>query len=266
MRARSEAMTQPPKTPTTLAPLTGAKPPTITDRMGKPLPKRFYNAVTVSGGPGSYRILLDGRVVKTPRKAELLIGSDVLARAIADEWIAQVDVIAPATMPLTTLLCTALDAVAGREAEVRAEIVKYARSDLLCYRAEIPIGLAAAQAEHWNPVLAWAKTEFGVPFVTAIGMVHVAQPAGALDAVADAVAGLAALPLAAVHVLTTITGSALLALAVQRRHLTIETAWAAAHVDEDWQIAQWGEDDEARARRARRLRDAKGAAFVLMQV
>ncbi len=254
-------MTSPPEPPPT-PPTAHAKAPTITDRMGQPLPKRFYKLVTVTGEPGAYRILLDGRAVKTPRKAELLIALEPLAHAIATEWAEQVSVIAPATMPLTTLVCTAVDAVAGKEPEVRAEIVKYAGSDLLCYRAEVPAGLAAAQAKLWNPVLAWAKRELGATLVTTVGMVHVAQSADALAAIADAVADLPALPLAAVHVLTTITGSALLALAVQRRHLPLETAWAAAHVDEDWQSAQWGEDDEARGRRVRRLRDAAAAAVV----
>jgi chaperone required for assembly of F1-ATPase len=246
-------------------PPTGAKPPTITDRMGKPLPKRFYTAVTVAAGAAGQRVLLDGRAVKTPRKAELVVASAVLAAAIAAEWAAQVDVIAPATMPVTTLVCTALDAVAGQEALVRAEIVNYAGSDLLCYRAAAPVGLAAAQARAWDPVLVWAKAALDTPFVATVGLTHVAQPPAVAVRMAAALAAVPALPLAAVHVLTTLTGSALLALAVQRRFLTLEAAWAAAHVDEDWQISQWGEDHEAALRRTRRLREARAAALVLSE-
>jgi chaperone required for assembly of F1-ATPase len=245
-------------------PPTGAKPPTLRDRIGKPLPKRFYSAVTVGIGPDGYQILLDGRAAKTPRKADIVAVDERVAQALADEWAAQRDVIAPATMPLTTLVCTALDAVAGQEASVRAEIAAYAASDLLCYRCEIPLGLAAAQARSWDPVLAWAEARLGTPFTTAVGLIHVAQPAAVQSGMARALADIAALPLAAVHVLTTITGSAVLALAVQLRHLDLDAAWTAAHVDEDWQIAQWGEDDEARLRRERRLRDARAAAFILM--
>jgi chaperone required for assembly of F1-ATPase len=247
-------------------PPTGAKTPEITDRMGAPLPKRFYTAVTLDAVAGGYRILLDGRPVKTPRKSVVTADTKPLAEAIAAEWAAQVTVIAPATMPVTTLVCTALDAVAGQEAAVRAEIVQYAGSDLLCYRAEAPEGLVAAQAQHWDPVLAWAAARFGAHFSTTVGLMPVAQPAEVKTGIAAAVSDLPALPLAAVHVLTTIFGSTLLALAVQRAHLPFEAAWAAAHVDEDWQISLWGRDDEADARRARRLREARAAAFVLRQV
>jgi chaperone required for assembly of F1-ATPase len=182
---------------------------------------------------------------------------------MAAEWSAQREHIDPAQMPLTTLACSALDAVSGAEAAVIDEIVKYAGSDLLCYRADAPEGLVLAQARHWDPVLAWSARDLGACFNTATGLIHVAQPAAMPDQIRVALAGYDALAVAAVHVLTSIMGSTVLALAVARGHLGLDAAWAAAHVDEDWQIARWGCDAEAQARRAYRYSQARAAALVL---
>jgi chaperone required for assembly of F1-ATPase len=166
-------------------------------------------------------------------------------------------------MPLTRLVNSALDGVAGREAEVRAEIAKYAVSDLLCYRAEGPSELVRRQAVAWDPILAWAREALGARLSTAQGIVPVAQPEAATRAIESGLARLDPLALAAHHVMTTLTGSALLALAHGHRRLTAEEAWAAAHVDEDWQISQWGEDAEAKARRDRRWSEMQAASRLL---
>ena len=166
-------------------------------------------------------------------------------------------------MPLTRLANTALDGVRGREPEVRADVVKYAGSDLLCYRAERPEGLVARQREIWDPLLAWAQARLGAEFRIAQSLMPVAQPVESLERLGEALAPLDAFRLTALHVVTTLTGSALLALAVLERHLEVEAAWSAAHVDEDWQIAQWGADTEADARRAARWREMLSAARML---
>ncbi len=239
------------------------KGPVIKDTMKKPLPKRFYKSVAVDAASGAHVIVLDGRRAHTPGKRPLMAPSLTLAERMADEWRAQKDVIDPGTMPLTTLTCTTLDAVAGREEVVAADIVRYAGSDLLCYRADTPAKLVARQAAAWDPVLQWARTALGAEFTVTTGLMHVTQPPAAQNAIAAAIKDHDAFPLAALHVLTTIMGSAVLAVAVGRKHLALHDAWAAAHVDEDWQIEQWGSDSEAEARRAKRLRDAEAAAFVL---
>jgi chaperone required for assembly of F1-ATPase len=186
-----------------------------------------------------------------------------LAEALAVEWEAQGERIDPATMPLTRLVNSVLDGVTGREAEVRGDVAKYAASDLLCYRAEGPAELVRRQAEAWDPVLAWAREALGARLVLGEGVVPVAQPSAATAAVEGALAELDAFSLAAHYVMTTLTGSALLALAHARGRLTAEEAWAAAHVDEDWQISQWGEDAEAKARRDRRWAEMQAASRLL---
>jgi chaperone required for assembly of F1-ATPase len=182
---------------------------------------------------------------------------------VAAEWQAQGDRIDPAAMPLTRLVNTALDGVIGREAEVRAEIAKYAASDLLCYRAETPAELVQRQAQAWDPVLAWARAELGAPLATRQGIAPLSQPQAAISAIEGILAKLDALALTAHHVMTTLTGSAVLALAHASGRLTAEEAWTAAHIDEDWQISQWGEDAEAKASRARRWAEMQAASRLL---
>jgi chaperone required for assembly of F1-ATPase len=243
-----------------------------------PLTKRFYKiaSVEVVSAPrdpslqaslttrqDGFRILLDGKRVKTPKKRALVLPTLALAETLAAEWMSQGDRIDPATMPLTRLANTAIDAVADHMDRVAADIVAFAASDLVCYRATGPQGLVARQAASWDPVLAWAQMELGARFVLAEGVMPVAQPPEALARVAAALEGLDPFRLASLHVATTLTGSALIALACVRHRLTLEEAWAAAHVDEDWQIAQWGEDAEAAARRARRFDEFAAASRLL---
>ena len=225
------------------------------------LPKRFYEEVAIKDeGEGRAALLLDGKTVRTPGKAPLVLPTVKLAEALAEEWRAQGERIDPESMPLTRLANSAIDGVRGCEDAVIDDILAHAGSDLLCYRAEGPKGLVAAQGEQWNPVLAWAKSTLKASLLLGEGIVHVAQPEAALQGIAGELEGLDAFRLAALHVMTSLTGSALLALAVALQHLTPEEAWKAAHVDEDWQISQWGEDADAAARRENRWRDFAAAA------
>ena len=228
------------------------------------LPRRFYQEATSEATQRGHELRLDGRPARTPGRAPLLVRSAAIGRAIAAEWNAQTERIDPLSMPLTRTANSAIDGVAGRMTQVRADIAAFAGSDLLCYRADDPAGLVERQREAWDPVLERFAAERGARFTLQVGIMPVEQPpealaavAGRLDAVDDA------LTLAALHVATTLTGSALLALAVLDGWLDAEAAWAAAHVDEDWNIALWGRDEEAEARRAQRWRDMRAAAFVI---
>jgi chaperone required for assembly of F1-ATPase len=185
-----------------------------------------------------------------------------LAEAIAAEWQAQKDVIDPAKMPLTRLANAIIDGVADAPQPVAAEIAKYLASDLLLYRASSPPGLVERQAQHWDPILDWARQALGADFKLGEGVVHVAQPEAALAA-ARAAIPLEPWRLGAVHAMTTLTGSALIALAMARGALSADAAWQAAHVDEDWNLAQWGRDEMAAARREFRFAEFQAAATVL---
>ncbi len=226
-------------------------------------PKRFYDQVAIADEGDGVALLLDGKPVRTPGKAPFVLPNAALAEAIAEEWRGQGARIDPQTMPLTRLANSVIDGVAGSEGAVLDDILKYAGSDLLCYRAGGPNGLVALQCKHWDPILAFAKQDLDAPMRPSEGVMHVEQPATSLHAIKTRLRDFDPWSLAALHVMTGLTGSALLALAVALGRLTPEEAWVAAHVDEDWQIAQWGEDEEAKQRRANRHRDFAAAARML---
>jgi chaperone required for assembly of F1-ATPase len=226
----------------------------------KGAPKRFYQTVSIASTDEGWQVLLDGRGVKTPKRMALLVPTKALAEAIASEWDAQAGSIDPRSMPLTKLANTTLDGVTGREAAVAEEIVSYAANDLLCYRAESPKDLAALQRERWDPLLAWARERFGAALAPAVGIIHTPQPDDAIARLREAIVALDAFALAAAHVMTTLMGSAVLALAHIDGRLGLEDAWNAAHLDEDFQIGRWGEDAEANARRAMRLAEMAAAS------
>ncbi|MEM1307434.1 MAG: ATP12 family protein [Pseudomonadota bacterium] len=231
-------------------------------------PKKFYTSATIepvdaSDGAGGFAVRLDGRPVKTPARRALVLPTETLAAAVAGEWDAQVDVIDPQLMPLTRLANTTLDGVTANAARVRDEVVQYAASDLVCYRADSPSGLVAQQIARWDPILTWAAERHGAVFAKADGIMPVTQSDAALEAVRAAVADVPPFPLAGLHVVMTLSGSALLALALRDGAVDADGAWGAAHVDEDWQISQWGEDAEAAARRAARRREFDAAVFTM---
>jgi chaperone required for assembly of F1-ATPase len=230
--------------------------------MRTPLRKRFYQEATAGEGEGGFPVLLDGKPVRTPLRRPLAAPSPALAQALAAEWNAQSSEIDPARMPLTRLANAVIDAVANAHAPVAEEIAQYLGTDLVCYRAEAPAGLIARQAQHWDPVLAWAHDALGARFVTVQGVMHVAQPQ---EAVAAARATIPAdiWRLGAVSSISTLTGSALLALALAQGALDTQAVWRAAHVDEDWQMEQWGRDEIAFARRDFRFAEMQAAATVL---
>jgi chaperone required for assembly of F1-ATPase len=230
----------------------------------KPLmPRRLSKEVSLDETPSGWRVLLDGRVARTPRKRELTLPVRALAEAILAEWASQGERLNPGTMPLTKLANTTIDAVVGHEPVVRAEIAKYAGSDLLCYRADAPAGLAQRQAETWDPLLDWSTTVLGARLAVAEGLMPITQARDALDAVAKRLAPVDAFRLTSLHVVTSLTGSCLLALAHLDGRLDEEQAWSAAHIDEDWQIERWGEDVEASERRAKRRAEMAAACRLL---
>ena len=233
--------------------------------MRPPALRRFYKrAEVVAADGGGFAVRLDDRAVRTPGKRPLVASTRAVAELIAAEWAAQGETIEPMSMPTTRLANSAIDGVADALAATRAAIANYAAADLVCYRAAAPEALVALQAAAYDPVLAWARDTLGAGLVTTVGVAHVAQPEAALAAARAAVEAYAdPFAVAALHVMTNLTGSLLIALMTARGALSAEAAWRAAHVDEDFQIGLWGEDDEAKRRRAARRRDFEAAAKVL---
>jgi chaperone required for assembly of F1-ATPase len=229
------------------------------------LRQRFYRKAHTKAVPGGHLVCLDDAPIHTPARREFAAPTAALAKAIAAEWDAQQDLIDPTKMPLTRLANAIIDDVADASDPVAAEIRKYLASDLLFYRVGSPKELRERQLRHWDPILTWADHALGVKFRLGEGIVHVAQPEAAIEAAATAIPA-NHWRLGAVHVITSLTGSALIALAMARGALSAEAAWKAAHVDEDWNIEQWGCDQIALKRRSFRFAELQAAATVLEQV
>jgi chaperone required for assembly of F1-ATPase len=225
--------------------------------------RRFYEVVAVTPeSETSCAVTLDGRPIRTPARGRLILPNAALAEAVATEWRAQAEVVDPAAMPLTRLSNSILDGVVAAVAQVAAEVEKYLGSDLLFYRAAGPDGLVARQAAHWDPILAWARQSAGARFVLGEGVVYVRQPDTAIAAMC-ALVPVQPWRLGAVHAVTTLTGSALIALALAGDGIAVDAAWAAAHVDEDWNMDFWGRDTLALERRHGREAEMRAAATVL---
>jgi chaperone required for assembly of F1-ATPase len=220
-------------------------------------PSRFYKTASIAPGEtGGFRVLLDGRSVRTPGRKPVTVASEAAARLIAAEWDAQGAQIDPSIMPATRIVNSAIDGVADNMDAVQAEIVAYAGTDLTCYRAADPARLVAWQDAAWNPVLGWLRDAHGALFVQVQGIQHAPQPEAALAAVERLIAGIDdPVALAALHVMTTLTGSALIALAVAIGPFDAAGGWAAAHADELYQEEVWGADEEAGERRTLRERN-----------
>lgn len=225
--------------------------------------KRVYRAVRVAQVGDGWSILLDARTLQTPARAPLLLPRRGLAEAIAAEWDAQTEKVVPATMPLMQLAATAVDRTSPQRRQMIDEVVGYAGTDLVCYRADRPPELVARQSAIWQPLVDWVTLRFDAPLVVTTGVVPKAQSAAAITAIRAAIEPLDDFRLTALHSATTACGSAAIGLALLDRHLDADAAWSASQLDETFQNEQWGEDPEAAVRRAALKRDIAAAAHFM---
>lgn len=227
------------------------------------LPKRFYKEVGVGTVGDDFAVTLDGKSPRTPGQKPVVVPSRDIAADMAAEWSAQGEFINPETMPLVRLVNTAIEAGDERLPAFREEIVKYAGTDLLLYRADTPRELVAEQERLWDDALVRVARHFGVGFQPTIGIIHQAQPEATLTHLAEALVDEPLLPLTALLSITGLTGSALLALALRHGLMDAEEVWLAAHVDEDHNIRLWGEVPEIVQRRAKRRGEFDAGVRVL---
>ena len=225
--------------------------------------KRFWKAVSVGREGEGWTIKLDGRPVKTPARRSLVVPSERLAEAVAEEWRAVCETIDPREMPLTGLANAAIDRVGPEHRTFAQSLARYSEADLACYRAEGPQELVARQEKLWDPLLAWAQRRFDVDFVTTSGLMHVAQPPATVERLGHAAASLDPFRLAGLSPLVTIGGSLVAALAVAEGAIMPGPAWDLVSIDERWQLEQWGCDAEAEAALENRRRDFLAAARFL---
>ena len=207
--------------------------------------RRFWTTASAVPVEGGFTVHLDGRPVRTPLKSPLILPTLALAEAVAAEWQVQEGTIKPETMPFTRMANSAVDKVKPQFAAVADLLAEYGGSDLLCYRAEGPAELVARQAQEWDPLLDWARNDLGAALLGTTGVMPVAQPEASLSALRSLVHGFGPFELAAFQDMVAISGSLVLALAVTRGRIDVAEAWRLSRIDEDWQIALWGEDEEA---------------------
>lgn len=228
------------------------------------LPKRFYKDVGVAPFEGGFVVTLDGRQLRTPgKKVPIILPALSIAQTMAEEWAAQGEFVDARTMPTTRLINSAVES--GEEAVplFREEIIKFASGDLMLYRADSPQELVSQQEVSWDRPLVAISRHFGVAFQPTIGIIHQPQPQSTLDRLAESLTDEGLFVLTALVSITGLTGSGLLAIAFWSRLISAEEVWSAAHVDEDFQISQWGEDEEAAERRAKRRAEFDSAIAVL---
>lgn len=227
--------------------------------------KRFWTDVNVVEDNGGFAIQLDARPVRTPAKAPLIVPTRPMAAAVAGEWAKVDGVVDPNVMPFTRSANAAIDKVAVQFDEVAEIIAAYGGSDLLCYRAENPADLVARQAAGWDPLLHWAADTFGAELRPTAGVMPIDQPAAATAALTAQVEAQTSFELTALHDLVAMSGSLVIGLAVAAGRLDPDAAWAVSRTDEQWQIDQWGDDDEALATtRIKQSAFAHAAAFYRM--
>lgn len=208
--------------------------------------RRFWTRAEVAAAEGGFTVTLDGRSVKTPAKALLVVPTEALAHEIAAEWAAQTERVDPSTMPHTRMSNSAIDKVSATRDDVADMLAAYGDSDLLCYRADHPDELVARQNAAWDPLLDWAAEALGARLEPRTGVIHAAQNPAALAALSEKVHALSDFELAAFHDLVALSGSLILAFATITERCSPEDAWEVSRIDETWQAEQWGEDEEAR--------------------
>jgi chaperone required for assembly of F1-ATPase len=222
--------------------------------------KRFYKKVAVIPDGGGFAVHLDGRPIRTPAKAPLLLPTRALAERVAAEWDAQDTEVRPQTMPMTGLANATIDLMPSRRGEIVADVAGYAGTDLLCYRAETPAELRARQDSGWQPVLDWVADHLGLRFVVTAGIVPVDQEPGLVEAARLHLDTYDDFAMVGASRLTHGTGSVVLAIAVLEGRIDAEQAFLLSQIDELWQDSLWGEDEEATAFRAALRQDLLEAA------
>jgi chaperone required for assembly of F1-ATPase len=229
--------------------------------------RRFYSEVKGAQSGDGFLVMLDGKSVRTPLGRTLSLPNAALAEAIAEEWRSQGDTIRPESMPLTQLASTALDRVIPNRAAIIGQLIQYAKTDLLCYRAETPRDLVARQEREWQPLVDWVTMTFDVELCVTRGIIPVEQPATSLATLAEVLARYDDMRLTALQSAVAAMGSVLLGLALVEGRLGAEEAFAASQLDESYQIELWGEDAEAaKAREALRNDIAAAAQFIDLYV
>ena len=228
--------------------------------MYRPGTQKFYKLAHVEATGSGFAVQLDGRPIKTPAGADLCVASERLAREITAEWSAQKETIDPHQMPMTSLTCTMIDRIIPEQTMVKEQLLQFAETDMLCYRAQEPADLVSRQHQTWQPLIDWVAEAHQVPLVVTEGILPVKQPSTALDALSIVIDGLQDWELAALSSITAIAGSLVIGLALITGRIDAAEAFAVIQLDEDYQNERWGTDEEGVRRQQILQREIQSAA------
>lgn len=219
--------------------------------------KRFYKLVDVAKADGGWRVTLDGRNVRTAGGNAQIVPTRALAEAMAREWADQGEEIDTTRFFFRDLADYALDVVEAGKPAIVGELLPYAETDTLCYRADPDEPQYAPQAAVWEPLLTAAEVRHGVRFERVSGIIHRPQPPATLAKLRTVLEAQDAFALAALKTLASLATSLTIALAALEENADAEALWNATNFEEDWQAEQWGHDALAQERR-----ELRGQAFM----
>lgn len=225
--------------------------------------KVFWSEVSVGPVENGFAVLLDGREVRTPLKSKLIVPTEAFAKEIAKEWASLEDKVDPEKLPLTKMANAAIDKVSVQYDTIIPMLAEYATTDLLCYRATRPAGLVERQEEIWGPLLKWFSAEYNVTLQVGSGVMPISQPSDVLVKCSEILRKYTFFELAAVYDLISLSGSFVIGLAAADKKLSVSEAWSASRIDEEWQIQEWGEDEEASDLALTRQQAFARSSFVL---
>lgn len=217
--------------------------------------KRFYKEVSVRETEGGWQVMLDTRALKTVKGGLQVVPTRALAQALADEWDSQGEKVDPATMPLRDMADYAIDIVADDPTALIDKAVQYGDTDTLLYRADPDEPLYARQQEMWEPIVTAMEARLGAKFTRISGIIHRAQSDDVLAQLRGELTGQSPFALTAIELMTHLAASLITGLSAAQTDADARALWDAASLEEDWQAEEWGRDEEAEERRAKRTGD-----------
>ena len=193
-----------------------------------------YKNIKVADYEGGFALKSDNGFITSKQGRILKTLNGDLAEKIRLEWLAADGKGISESMPLTRYLVLMHDWISQDRESVIAQTIKYAETDLLCYRAKPSSILAQKQEEIWQPLLSWAGERYNAPLRTTAKVTVLPQSQGSLLALYKTVQSANDLALTGLYIATGISGSLIIALAMMDCFIDHLEAWNACTLEERW--------------------------------
>ncbi|RGP39958.1 ATP synthase mitochondrial F1 complex assembly factor [Altererythrobacter insulae] len=228
--------------------------------------KRFYEKVDVTEvADGGWQVTLDGRGLKTVKGTPQIVPTRALAQELAREWSDQGEDMEASHFVHRDQTDFAIDIVALDRGAAIDQMIKYAETDTLCYRADPDDALFARQQSKWEPLLAKVEQSHGLKFTRVSGIMHREQPEATMANLRKQLQEKDAFTLAGMQTMAALSASMCVPLLALEDDAEPISLWRAASLEEEWQADLWGRDPQAEERRAKR-QEAFLSAFRWIQL